>query len=207
VDQLVIEEFNWRTFSVIIQTAGTFGSPQAIGDALTWLVDIFDRRDSQNAFPQFFSQFLMDQARAGSLGVNLRMYTNLAMQLLAIFRDKSVHIFPLSHTLIPMSEPAIRRFIDVANLHTKLPFTATELSKLWLVSSHKNTTCYAVGKLAFELLPILLSRIKPLESSEAHDVTVCLRTHPPFYLIKNDPLELEKAKAAQAIEEFLKVGF
>jgi len=106
-----------------------------------------------------------------------------------------------------MPEPAIRRFVDIANLHTELPFTATDLSKFFLVPRHKKTTCYAVGKLAFELLPILLPRIEPLESPEAHNVTVCLRSHPPFYLIENDPLELEKAKAAQAIEEFLKVGF
>ena len=38
-----------------------------------------------------------------------------------------------------------------------------------------------------------------------HELTTCLRSHPPFYLIKNDPLELEKVKAAQAIEDFLKV--
>jgi len=88
VDQLVLEEFNWRTFSLIIQTTGTFGSSQAIGDALTWLIDLFDKRELQNAFSRFFSRFLIDQARAGSLGVNLRMYTNLAMQLLAILRDK-----------------------------------------------------------------------------------------------------------------------
>ena len=40
-----------------------------------------------------------------------------------------------------------------------------------------------------------------------HDVAACLRNHPPFNLIKNDPLELEKVKAAQAIDEFLKVWF
>ena len=37
------------------------------------------------------------------------------------------------------------------------------------------------------------------------EVTALLRSHPPFYLINNDPLELEKVKATQAIEEFLKV--
>ncbi|KIM44124.1 hypothetical protein M413DRAFT_375314 [Hebeloma cylindrosporum] len=32
---------------------------------------------------------------------------------------------------------------------------------------------------------------------------VSLRSHPPFYLIRNDPLEWEKVAAAQAIEKFL----
>ena len=40
-----------------------------------------------------------------------------------------------------------------------------------------------------------------------HEVTVLLRSHPAFYLIKSDPLEFEKVKAAQAIEDFLKVWF
>ena len=102
------------------------------------------------------------------------------------------------------SRTAIRRFVDIANRHTELPLTTTDVPKLRFV---KNTSYYAVGKLAFELLPILLSKIELLESPEAHDFTACLRSHPPFYLIKNDPLESEKAKAAQAIEKFLKVGF
>jgi hypothetical protein len=66
-------------------------------------------------------------------------------------------------------------------------------------------TYYEVDKLAFNLLPILLSKIKGLIRSEVHQITVFLRSHLPFYLIQNDPLELEKVKAAQAIEEFLKV--
>jgi len=51
----------------------------------------------------------------------------------------------------------------------------------------------------------LLSRIEALEAQEESDFIVCLRNQPPFYLIKNDPLELEKVKAAQAIEDFLEV--
>ena len=66
-------------------------------------------------------------------------------------------------------------------------------------------TYYEVGKLAFKLLPISLSRIQVVGRSKVHEVTALLRSHPPFYLIKNDPRELEKVKAAQAIEEFLKV--
>jgi hypothetical protein len=68
-----------------------------------------------------------------------------------------------------------------------------------------NTTYYEVGKLAFDLLPILLSRIAALGGSQVHEVTDLLRSHPAFYLIENDPLELEKVNATQAIEEFLKV--
>jgi hypothetical protein len=32
-----------------------------------------------------------------------------------------------------------------------------------------------------------------------------LQNQPPFYSIKDDPLEWQKVKAAQAIEDFLKV--
>ena len=67
------------------------------------------------------------------------------------------------------------------------------------------TTYYQVGKLALNLLPILLSRIKALGMPTTHEITVLLQSHPPFYLIENDPLQFEKAKATQAIEEFLKV--
>jgi hypothetical protein len=68
------------------------------------------------------------------------------------------------------------------------------------------TTYYEVGKLAFNFLLILLSRIKSLgESWQVHEVTVFLRSQPTFYLIENDPLGLEKVKTAQAVEEFLKV--
>ena len=99
-----------------------------------------------------------------------------------------------------MPEPAMRRFIDIANLHTTFPLTETEFS-----TPSKKTTYYEVGKLALQLLPILLSRIEALEDPEVYDFIVRLRNQPPFYLIKNDPLELEKVKAAQAIEDFLEV--
>jgi hypothetical protein len=87
-----------------------------------------------------------------------------------------------------------RRFTDIANVHTRIPYEFNE-----------NLTYYGVGKLAFNLLPILLSRIQALGGSRVHEVTAVLRSYPPLYLIKNDPLELEKVKATQAIEEFLKV--
>ena len=61
---------------------------------------------------------------------------------------------------------------------------------------------YEVGKLAFDLLLILLSRIKGQAVSQVHGILLDL---PPFYVIKNDPLGLEKVKATQAIQEFLKV--
>jgi len=66
-------------------------------------------------------------------------------------------------------------------------------------------TYYEVGKLALNLLPILLSKLKALGGEAMQELAVVLREHPPLHLIKNDPLELEKVKAAQAVEEFLKV--
>ena len=56
--------------------------------------------------------------------------------------------------------------------------------------------------MAFDLLPILLSRIQGPAVSQVHDILLAL---PAFELIRNDPLELEKIKATHAIEEFLKV--
>ena len=101
----------------------------------------------------------------------------------------------LSYVLVRMLEFSIhfRCFIDIVDKCTPIP------DQLF------NATYYEVGRLAFDFLPILLSRIKSLGGSNLHDVTPFLRSHPPFHLIKNDPLELEKVKAAQAIEEFLKV--
>ena len=63
-------------------------------------------------------------------------------------------------------------------------------------------TYYEVGRLAFNLLPNLLSRIEGPAVSQVHDILLGL---PIFHLIKNDPLRLEKVKAAQAIEEFWQV--
>jgi hypothetical protein len=66
------------------------------------------------------------------------------------------------------------------------------------------STYYKVGRLAFNLLPILLSRIEGPAVSQVHDI---LLGFPAFYLIHDDPLGSEKVKATQAIEEFLKVRF
>ena len=66
-------------------------------------------------------------------------------------------------------------------------------------------TRYEVEKLALGILPILLSRIKTLGQLEAQRVAGFLQSHPPFRLWESDVLALEKNKATQAIEEFLKV--
>ena len=71
--------------------------------------------------------------------------------------------------------------------------------------AYPDRTYYEVGKLAFALLPILLSRITALEGSRVHEITLLLRSLPAFNLIEGDPLGLEKIEASQAIEEFLKV--
>ena len=82
-----------------------------------------------------------------------------------------------------------RRFIDIVDIHTTIP--------RWF-----DMTYYKVGKLAFDLLPILLSRIKGPAASQLHNVLLDL---PIFDLIRDDPLGSEKVKAMQAIKEFLKV--
>ena len=84
-----------------------------------------------------------------------------------------------------------RRFIDIVDVHAQIPLA-------------KGMSYYEVGKLAFVLLPILLSRIEAL-GGKVHEFTDLLRNYPSFYLINNDPLESEKVKAMQAIEQFLKV--
>ena len=86
-----------------------------------------------------------------------------------------------------------RCFTEIANVRTQILFEPN------------NITYYEVGKLALNLLPVLLSRITALEESQVYEVRVLLRSHPAFYLIKNDPLEFEKVKAAQATADFLKV--
>ena len=87
-----------------------------------------------------------------------------------------------------------RRFIDIVHIYIPIPL--------------QRTTYYKVGKLTFNLLPILLSRIKALgEPRQVYEVAVLLESLPAFHFIQNDPLELQKVKAIQAIEEFLKVRF
>jgi hypothetical protein len=71
-----------------------------------------------------------------------------------------------------------------------------------LIPPLQGTSCYEVGKLAFDLLPILLSRIEGPAVLQVHDI---LLWHRPFYWIENDPLVWEKVRVMQAIKEFLKV--
>ena len=80
--------------------------------------------------------------------------------------------------------------MDIVDIHTLIPLV-------------EGTSYYEVGKLAFDLLLILLSRIEGSAVSwQLHQFLLHL---PPFDLIKNDPLGLEKVKVMQTIEEFLKV--
>ena len=85
-----------------------------------------------------------------------------------------------------------RCFTDIVDIHTLIPLA-------------DGMSYYEGGKLAFDLLPILLSRIKALGGSQACKIAILLQSQPPFCLIENDPLEVQKAKATQAIEDFLKV--
>ena len=82
--------------------------------------------------------------------------------------------------------------MDIIDTYALIPLVAEDM------------TYYEVGKLTFDLLLILLSRIEAL-GGEVHQFTAFLRSHPPFYLIKDDPLEFEKLQVTQAIEQFLKV--
>ena len=66
----------------------------------------------------------------------------------------------------------------------------------------ESVTYYEVGRLAFDLLPILLPRIQGPAVSQVHDILLRL---PTFHLIQDDPLRSEKVKAAQAIDEFWQV--
>ena len=91
-----------------------------------------------------------------------------------------------------MFEIHSRRFIDIVDIDATISLT-------------DKTSYYEVGKLTFNLLATLLSRIKALRGSQMHEIMVLLQSYPAPYLIKNDPLGLEKVKAVQAIEEFLKV--
>jgi hypothetical protein len=72
-------------------------------------------------------------------------------------------------------------------------------------------TYYEIGRLGFDLLPLLLPRIQGPAVSHMHDILLGLPTfyliqdYPTFYLRQDNPLGSEMVKAMQAIEEFLKV--
>ena len=99
---------------------------------------------------------------------------------------------------IHMLDSAIRDFIDIVDL--SIPARGH-----WPGLGLKEVTYYEVGKLAFDLLSIFLSRLEALAVSGVQEISTLLRRHPPFRLLTNGPLELEKVKTAQAIENFLKV--
>jgi hypothetical protein len=93
---------------------------------------------------------------------------------------------------------AIRRFTDIGDIYKMIP------GHEWDCRKDNDMTYYAAGKLAFDLLPILLSKLESLKGSGIQEISNVLRDH-HFQFINNDPLEWEKAKAKQAIEDFLKV--
>ena len=191
LDQLYPEEYNGPGLSVIL--------PCQLPIVRSTL-DLFGRMELHIEFTRILSKFLMDRDRAASFWVNPQMYVKLVTPFLKILRDKWVF-----HPYTPIHANTntwirSRRFVDVADVLTMVPSDPS-------ASVFMTTTYYEVGKLAFNLLPILLSRVKALGGSQVHEVTVLLRSHPAFYLIKNDPLEFEKVKAAQANEEFLEVWF
>ena len=183
LDQLDPKEYNWQQVSVILPCRPLFCSD---------FPDLFSEIKENIGFWRIVSKFLMDQERAGQFWVNSQRYADLARYILEFLRDKWV-----DNTSICANTNAwiySRRFTDIVDISTLIPAV-------------EHTTYYEVGKLAFNLLLILLSRIKALRGSQVHEVTVLLQSHPALHLINNDPLELEKVKVAQAIEEFRKVWF
>jgi hypothetical protein len=113
----------------------------------------------------------------------------------------------------------MRRFIDIDDINNRIPLPVVipiarpkfkhiryhqEIPDFVDLPGPKNVTSYKVVKLAFDLLPILLARLKALGGLRAQEIAIFMRSHPPFYSKKGDLLELEKIKTAQAVEEFLK---
>jgi len=98
---------------------------------------------------------------------------------------------------------------DIPRLDSNIEKTARYVELEWTERSKPpsnvvNVTYYEVGKLAFDLLPTLLSKLKRLGGPKVQEISVIIQSHPPFHLSKNDPLEFGKVKTAQAIEEFLR---
>jgi len=187
LDQLDPKEYTWHWLSVILQ--GRSPSPP---DKLRVL---FGGTKSSIEFSRIMSKFLMDRDRAGFFWVNSQTYVDLARYILEFLRDMSVYnpyTLVRANTNAPIHSRCFEDIVDVLHMAPSRSLCLT-------------TTYYEVGKLAFKLLPILLSRIKALGGPQVHEVTFLFRSHPAFYSIKNDPLEMEKVKAVQAIEEVLKV--
>ena len=133
-------------------------------------LELFGETELRIEFSRIVSKFLMDRERAGFFCVNSQKYADLARRLLEILCDKWVYNL---YTLICAHTKAwihSRRFTDIVNVN-------------WIQladSNSERTRYYDVGKLAFNLLPILLSRIKALGGSQVHEVTILLLIHPAF---------------------------
>ena len=182
LDQLDLKIFYWPLASVILQCQlpGVFMPSK--------LLNLFGRAGLNIEFIQIVSKFLTDRDRAGSLWVDSRRYAGLAMDILCVLCDKWVYN-PYTLVRANMNDWIYyRRFIDIGNIHTVIP--------------GRFMAYYEVGRLAFNLLPILLSRI---DGPAVSKVQTILLGFPTFHLIQNDPLGLEKVEATHAIEEFLKV--
>ena len=187
LDQLDLKEYNWRQLQVILQDSPV----QFILD----MHGLFGGMKTNIELSRLVSNFLMDRKRARSFWVNSQKYADLARHILEFMHVKWVYN---PYTFICANMNAwihSRCFIDIFDIHNLIPQT-------------EGMSYYEVGKLAFVLLPILLSRIEVLGlRGKVHEFTAFLQSQPPFCLIKNDPLKLEKTKATQAIQEFLKVWF
>ena len=183
LDELNPEQFDWHQVSAVLQQ-------QLTSPPFHHLYNLFGVTELHIEFTPIVCKFLMDRDRAGSLWIDSHKYADLATYILEILGDKWVLN---TYTLIRANTNAwihFRRFIDIFDIDTWIPL--------------ESVTYYEFGKLAFDLLPILLSRIEGPAASQVHDT---LLGFPTFDLIQNDPLGLEKVKATQAIEEFVKVGF
>ena len=86
LDQLNVdpERFNWKLLSLILETEWTTGILASVVLALSKPIKVFDGRESQVAYLQLVSKFLMDRERAGDFCVDSSMYVKLTMQLLDI---------------------------------------------------------------------------------------------------------------------------
>ena len=151
LDQLDPEDYDWMQLPVLLQHPLSLVS--------TYVLDLTKENIE---FSRIVSRFLMDQERAGFFWVNSQKYADLARHILKILSDKWVYN---PYTLIRAKLNAwihSRHFLDVVDIHT--------------VITRQCTAYYEVGKLAFNLLLILLSKIKVLEGSKAHEIAAFLQS-------------------------------
>ena len=185
LDQLNQKKYNWKHIPEVLQNPYLFSA----GDG-----KVMDLLKTNTESSCIVPKFLMDQERAKSFWVNSQKYADLARYILEFIHDKWVYNLYTLRCANMNTWIHSRGFTDIVDVHALVP-----LEKL-------DTSYYEVGKLAFDLLPILLSKIEAL-GGKVDEFRAFLRSHLPFYLMENDPLESEKVKATQAIEEFLKVWF